>query len=144
MDKLGMKSRVTSMKQRSYKINDQVSDGEDVSHEEQQRQADIESKNMAAKQQEVQQTTHQIQVAEGQSVHGYRHSQRHRHRHRHRHRTDDRHRRRTQQSTTQQIQKFKCRGLFHNSNSFFDFICFFFFCEVEVFGPKGGPTYLNF
>ena len=38
-------------------------------HEEQQHQADIESKNMAAKQQELQQTTHQIQVAEEQRVH---------------------------------------------------------------------------
>ena len=29
------------MKQRSYKINEQGSDGEEVSHEEQQHQADI-------------------------------------------------------------------------------------------------------
>ena len=39
------------------------------SHEEQQHQADIELKNMAAKPQEVQQTTHQVQVAEEQRVH---------------------------------------------------------------------------
>ena len=42
--KLRMKSRVTSMKQRSCKINEQGSDGEEVSHEEQQHQADFESK----------------------------------------------------------------------------------------------------
>ena len=38
-------------------------------HEEQEHQADVESKDMAAKQQELQQTTHQIQVAEEQRVH---------------------------------------------------------------------------
>ena len=32
------------MKQKSYKINEQGSDGEEISHEEQQHQADIESK----------------------------------------------------------------------------------------------------
>ena len=63
-----MKSRVTSTEHRSYKINEQGSDGEEVPHEEQQHQADIESKNMAAKQQEVQQTTHQIQVADVNGV----------------------------------------------------------------------------
>ncbi len=46
--KLRMKYRVTSMKQRSCRINEQGSDGEEMSHEEQQHQADIESKNMAA------------------------------------------------------------------------------------------------
>ena len=64
-----MKSRTTSTKQSNYKINEQGSDGEEVSHEEQQLQPNIESKNMAAKQQEVQQTTHQIEVAEEQRVH---------------------------------------------------------------------------
>ena len=64
-----MKSRVTPTKQKSYKINEQGSDGEEVSHEEQQHQADIVSKNMAAEQQEVQKTTHQFQVAEEQRVH---------------------------------------------------------------------------
>ena len=57
-NQLKMKSRVTSMERRSYKINEQGSESDEVSHEEQQHQADIESKNMAAKQQEVQQTTH--------------------------------------------------------------------------------------
>ena len=51
-------------------MNEQGSDGEEVAHEEQQQhQADIESKNMAAKQQEVQQTVHQIQGAEERRVH---------------------------------------------------------------------------
>ena len=40
-----------------------------MSHEEQQHEADVESKNMAAKQHEVQQITHQIQVPEEQRVH---------------------------------------------------------------------------
>ena len=39
-----MKSRITSRKQKSYKIHEQSSDGEEVSHEEQQHQADFESK----------------------------------------------------------------------------------------------------
>ena len=39
------------MKQRSRRINEQGSDGEDVSQEDQQHQAVIESKNMAANQQ---------------------------------------------------------------------------------------------
>ena len=56
------------MKQRSFKINEQGSHGEEVSHEEQ-HQADIESKNMAAKQHNKQQNTHYIQVAEEQRVH---------------------------------------------------------------------------
>ena len=67
--KLRMQSRVTSMKQRSRKINEQGSDGEEVSHEEHYHREFIESKNVAAKQQEAQQTTHQIQVAEEQRVH---------------------------------------------------------------------------
>ena len=39
------------MKQWSCRINEQGSDGEEVSHEDLQHQADIESKNMAANQQ---------------------------------------------------------------------------------------------
>ena len=53
---------------RSCTFNEQGSDGEEGSHEEQQRQADAEAKNMAAKQQQVQQTEHQILVAEEQRV----------------------------------------------------------------------------
>ena len=42
---------VTSMKQWSCRINEQGSDGEEVSHEDYQHRADIASKNMAANQQ---------------------------------------------------------------------------------------------
>ena len=64
-ESMTMKSRVTSTERRSHKINEQGSDGEEVSHDEQQHQTDIESKNMAAKQQEEQQTAHQIQDSFG-------------------------------------------------------------------------------
>ena len=56
------------MKQRSFKINEQGSDGEEASHEEH-HQADIGSENMSAKQQKMQQNTRHIQVAEEQRVH---------------------------------------------------------------------------
>ena len=49
--KLRMKYRVTSMRQRSCRINEQGPDGEEMSREEQQHQAVIESGNMVAKQQ---------------------------------------------------------------------------------------------
>ena len=54
------------MKQRSWKINEQGPDGEEVSHEEQQYQADIESKEMAAKQQKATESRKEVQmVSEG-------------------------------------------------------------------------------
>ena len=54
------------MKQRSWRINEQGPDGEEVSHEEQQYQADIESKNMAAKQQKATESRKEVQkVSEG-------------------------------------------------------------------------------
>ena len=57
------------MKQRSWRINEQGPDGEEVSHEEQQHQADIESKNMAAKQQKATESRKQVQkVSEGSIV----------------------------------------------------------------------------
>ena len=49
------------MKQRSWRINEQGPDGEEVSHEEQQHQADIESKNMAAKQQKATESRKEVQ-----------------------------------------------------------------------------------
>ena len=54
------------MKQRSCRINEQGSDGEEVSHEEQQHQTDIASKNMAAKQQKATESRKEVQkVSEG-------------------------------------------------------------------------------
>ena len=47
-------------------MNEQGSDGEEVSHEEQQHRADIESKNMAAKQQKATESRKEVQkVSEG-------------------------------------------------------------------------------
>ena len=54
------------MKQRSWRINEQGPHGEEVPHEEQQYQADIESKHMAAKQQKATESRKEVQkVSEG-------------------------------------------------------------------------------
>ena len=54
------------MRQRTCRINEQGSDGDDVSHEEQQHQADIESKNIATKKQKATESRKEVQkVSEG-------------------------------------------------------------------------------
>ena len=65
--KLKMTSRITSMKQRSCKINEQGSDGEEVSQRN--RIKRTLSRSGHAKPQEAQQNTHQIQATEEQRVH---------------------------------------------------------------------------
>ena len=65
--KLKMTSRITSMKQRSCKINEQGSDGEEVSQRN--RIKRTLSRRGHAKPQEAQQNTHQIQATEEQRVH---------------------------------------------------------------------------
>ena len=56
------------MKQRSCRINEQGSDGAEVSHEEQQHQADIKSKNMVAKQQNATESRKEVQKVSDGSV----------------------------------------------------------------------------
>ena len=64
---VSVKLRITSMKQKIYKINEQGSDGEEVSHEQQHR-TDIESKR-PCETTGGQQTTQWIQDTEEQRVH---------------------------------------------------------------------------
>ena len=65
------------MKQRSCRTNEQGSDGQEVSHEEQQYQAVIESKNVAAKQQKATESRKEVQkVSEGSTSQKHRQMER--------------------------------------------------------------------